>query len=158
MSNIVKLQVIPPHEFSPNSLSIPDDFVLESVQKQYAEKFPSNSTKSSAYNLNFGTPTKRTYLDYKMKAIEQTAKAHTCGKTLKEMEDLIWKNLSSIEAVSSEYAIDNPITLFPDDYKHWNLNQFTGNESLIHDVCICFLFYIFYSEPRFTYIIAAYHN
>lgn len=127
--------------------------MLERVKKQYAVKFPSNSPKSSAYNLNFDKPTGKTYLEFKKKAIEQTIKAKTAGNTLEQMEDLHWENLTSTEAAPSDYAIDNPVTLFPEDYEHWNLNKFTGNESLIHDVCIyrLFCYYFFwYTKPQLS--------
>lgn len=58
--------------------------------------------------------------------------------SLKKCEEEYWRQIddrifdSSLD--SPLYAIDNRMTLFPKDHKLWNLNEFTKEESIIHNV------------------------
>lgn len=52
------------------------------------------------------------------------------SETLARYEDEFWESLNSEE--ERPYAIENDISLFAQQCKHWNLNRFTSKESLIH--------------------------
>lgn len=52
-------------------------------------------------------------------------------KSVSDWEDKFWASLSGEEV--HPYGIDNPVSLFPETCKYWNLNKFTSLESLIHN-------------------------
>lgn len=111
--------------------------MLETVVTQEVTPIPCGSQEeTSAFDLSFNTTSKMKYVSF-VKLAED--KDREIGElTIAQHEDMFWNNLIECSSQSSSftpmYAIDNTYSLFPRSCEYWNLNNFSNNESLIHDL------------------------
>lgn len=118
--------------------------MLTKIVQQVSTKIPFG--QSAVYDLWYETFTKMQFSEYEKRANE--AELFAKGMSIKQREDAYWANLSKRASTEKpefvpDYAIDNELSLFTDDYTHWNLNKFTGSDSIIHLVCLSLFFLTF---------------
>lgn len=124
------------------SKKVPKDEKLTTIVDQKSTKITLG--QSAVYDLWYDSFTEMKFSDYEKLAM--AAEKSYVGMSQKQREDAYWQNISKralnkMPKFVPIYAIDNDISLFPDSYTHWNLNKFTGQESIIHMVCILIFYH-----------------
>lgn len=142
---IALLQIKPPKEWSPHVKTIPDDFIFEGIYEQTAVEFP-----KGGYDLDVKEHANMTAGEFRQYAREKHLAYYGEKEvpTIIEAEDMHWSELCKSKKL---YAMNNSMSLFDEECKVWNLDQFTSNESLIHykdthhrhKVCI-YIFNVFF--------------
>lgn len=97
--------------------------MLETCAEQIIEKLP-----FGCFDVFTGNVCEMKYGEFKTLAQNSTKIQPT---NVEEVERLFWENISST-AQKKTYSINNSISLFGDETKVWNLNNFTRDESIIH--------------------------
>lgn len=116
------LKVIPPPEWSSNSESIKNNFVLKEVGSLNCESLLLGGKE--VFYTEFDQMSYRDFMAYST----EKEKVYI-DKSLEELEDIFWK---SEIAKPKKYAINNEMSLFGDDVDIWNLSKFTNFQSNIH--------------------------
>lgn len=114
--------------------------MLMNIRTQKATKTAAavgTKSDSAVFVLNVEKNRKMLHSTFKKLALKMQGGFE--GKTFAELEDSHWQNLAQRTSKGCKliplYAIDNEFSLYPEDCEFWNMNKFTGKESMIHEVC-----------------------
>lgn len=128
-------KIIPPKKFRPKSLPVKENRLLYHVHEQNISKYLKDwNEETLCHFVSFENKRKVKYEDFRNSAMAKDVDY----VSWKKCEEEYWRQIddrildSSLD--SPLYAIDNRMTLFPKDQKLWNLNAFTNEESIIHNV------------------------
>lgn len=120
-------QVKPPTEWSAQSKTVEDDFVLRKIITQKPQKL-----LYGGIDLGIDFQSSVTYKEFRQSAMKRQhllLRGRQFDVDICEKKD--WKTMSKNKVVYSE---DNDSSLFGDDVKLWNLIKFTKAQSNIHDI------------------------
>lgn len=121
----VFLQIKPPKEWSVHSQNIPDGYILQEVYEQAGERM-----EHGGFNIDVTKHDDMPASVFAAKTHESYQRYFGGRKpTIEEAEDLYWSDLCEKSKI---YAMNNPLTLFGNECKEWNMDQFTAKDSLIH--------------------------
>lgn len=117
-------KVIPPPEWSPESIEASDDHELTELVHQKARK-----VKFGGIDLGLTTDLEPMTLGQYAKLVKTRERQISNGMSINDIEDIYWRKICTSKSL---YAANQNRSLFGDNVQTWNLDKLTKAHSSIH--------------------------